>query len=95
MDAPDLFCTLEKLYLISQGLDRLLEDHFTDINHDNGQLHKRSLCVRVSGIAELRLGLEALAMADPLYLATDGPEHSFPVDNGADSGYHKQDNNER
>lgn len=91
MDALNLFLTLEKLFLIAKGLDDLLEDHYTDLMNEPGRLHKRTVSTLVRGVAELRRDLEALAMADPLCLATDGLLRAFPVDNGSDSGYHKQE----
>lgn len=91
MDALDLFVTLEKLFLTAKGMDKLLEDHYSDLIHDTGRLRKRTLCILTSGISELHHGLEALAMSDPLYLATDGLERAFPIDKEADSGYDKQD----
>ena len=91
MDAPDLFVTLEKLFLIAKGLDKLLEDNYSVLIHDTGCARKRTLCTLVTGVAELRRDLETLAMSDPLYLATDGLERSFPIDNTADSGYDKHE----
>lgn len=93
MDSLDLFCTLEKLYLIAVGLDKLLEDNYPVLLHDTGCARKRTLCTLVTGISELRRDLETLAMSDPLYLATDGLERSFPIDNTADSGYDKHEIN--
>lgn len=91
MDAPDLFVTLEKLFLIAKGLDKMLEDNYTILINDTGCARKRTLCAIVTGVAELRRDLETLAMSDPLYLATDGLERSFPIDNAADSGYDKHE----
>lgn len=91
MDALNLFLTLEKLFLIAKGLDDLLEDHYADLMNEPGRLHKRTVSTLVCGVAELRRDLETLAMADPLCLATDGLLRAFPVDNGGDSGYHKQE----
>lgn len=81
MDALDLFVTLEKLYLIAKGLNKLLEDEYSTLNTGSGCARKRVLCTVVTGVSELHHDLEALAMSDPLYLATDGLERSFPVDN--------------
>ena len=91
MDALDLFVTLEKLYLVARGLDKILEDHYSDLIHDTGRLRKRTLCILISGVSELRRNLEALAMSDPLYLATDGLQRSFPVDKEDDSRDDKQE----
>lgn len=93
MDSLDLFCTLEKLYLIAVGLDKLLEDNYPILLHDTGCERKRILCTIVTGISELRCDLETLAMSAPLHLATDGLERSFPIDNTADSGYDKHEIN--
>lgn len=91
IDALNLFCTLEKLFLIAKGLDELLEDNYSILIHDTGRARKRTLCAVITGVSELRRDLEALTMADPLYLATDGLERSFPVDNTDDSGYDKHE----
>ena len=91
MDALDLFCTPEKLFLIAVGLDKLLEDNYSVLIHDTGCARKRTLCALVTGVAELRRDLETLAMSDPLYLASEGLERSFPIDNPADSGYDKHE----
>lgn len=91
MEALNLFCTLEKLFLIAKGLDELLVDNYSVLIHDTGCARKRTLCAIITGVSELRRDLEALAMSDPLYLATDGLERSFPVDNDSDSSYDKQE----
>lgn len=91
MDAPDLFVTLEKLFLIAKALDDLLMDKYSILIHDTGCARKRTLCTIITGISELRRDLETLAMSDPLCLATDGLEHAFPVDNAGDSGYDKHE----
>lgn len=91
MDALNLFATLEKLFLIAQGLYDLMENHYNDLMDEPGRLHKRTVSMLSRGIAELRQDLEALAMSDPLALATDGLLRAFPVDNGDNSGYHKQE----
>lgn len=92
MKALDLFVTLEKLFLIAKGLDKLMEDNYSVLINDTGCARKRTLCAVITGVSELRRDLEALAMSDPLYLATDGLERSFPIDNADDSGY---DNHEK
>lgn len=93
MEALNLFCTLEKLFLITVGLDKLLEDNYADLICGAGCLRRRTLSTLASGVSELHHSLEAFVMADPLCLATDVLERAFPVDNADDSGYDKHDSN--
>lgn len=44
MDALNLFCTLEKLFLIAKGLNELLVDNYSILIHDTGCARKRTLC---------------------------------------------------
>lgn len=94
MDAPDLFVTLEKLFLIARALDSLLEENYSILIHDTGLARKRTLCAIVTGVSELHRDLETLAMSDPRALAADGLEDAFPVDNTDDSGYDKHEINQ-
>ena len=42
MEALNLFCTLEKLFLITVGLDKLLEDNYADLICGAGCLRRRT-----------------------------------------------------
>ena len=95
MESLNLTCAIDKLFLIASALDTLLADEYATLLKDTGHNCSHLLNIIATGVSELRQDLGYLATADLLALATDGLEHSFPVDNGADSGYHKQDNNER
>ena len=92
MESLNLACTIDKLFLIASALDSLLIDNYTLLLHESGAACRSLLNTVCTGVSELRRDLETLAMSDPLYLATDGLERSFPIDNAADSGY---DNHEK
>lgn len=95
MESLNLACTIDKLYLIASALDSLLIDHYSTFLHDTGPECRSLLNIVATGVSEILHDLEFLSTADLLALATDGLEHSFPVDNPSVSGYHKQDNNTR
>lgn len=93
MESDNLKCTIDKLFLIASALDTLLIDNYATLLHDTGSTCRSLLNTVATGVSELRHDLEALAMADLLYLASDGLHHSSPVDNGCDSGYDKHEIN--
>lgn len=70
MEAEDMFCEIEKLFLIAIGLDHLLEANYSHLIGPPGPARKHTLSTLVSGVIALREGLEALAMAE----VADGQE---------------------
>ena len=95
MEPDNLSCTMDKLFLIASALDALLEDEYATLLHDTGPRCRTLLNIIATGVREIQQDLEYLSSADLLALATDGLEHSFPVDSEADCSYDKHDNDAR
>ncbi len=91
MESLNLSCTIGKLFLIASALDALLIDEYPTLLRDTGSRCRSLLNLLATGVSEIRHDLERLSAADLLALASDGLQHSFPVDNAGNSGYDKQE----
>ena len=94
MEPLNLICAIDKLFLLASALDTLLTDEYATLLRDTGHKCRNVLNIVATGLGEIRHDLEYLVTTDLLALATDDLLHSFPVDNGADSGYDKHENDE-